>query len=190
MREKGIAFIVVIIVMAFMLTIGIALLSVTGTGPKVAGNIRTQQEAFNAAEAGFDAAWSSIDDSFGKGLWTSFDGHYLKEPSGIDFPSSQDKYFRRLTDLEILNFIDPDRDGNSNLNNVLYYNQSYLTGISTQRDTQYTYTVFLIDDETGSATSDPTDALLVCIGCVRTGSNVTTSRLEILLAIELPGANT
>jgi len=190
MREKGIAFIVVIIVMAFMLTIGIALLTVTGTGPKVAGNIRTQQEAFNVAEAGFDTAWTAIDDFFANGTWTSFEGHYLKEPYGIDLPSSQNNYFRRLTDTEILNLIDPDGDGNSSLNNVLFCNKSYLTSLSGQSSQRYTYTVFLIDDETGGATSDPTDALLICIGCVRSGSSVTTSRLEILLAVEIPGAST
>jgi len=188
--EKGIALLIVIIVMAFVLTIGVALLTVTSTGPKVAGNIRDQQEAFNAAEAGFDVGWTAIGDFFAKGSWSSFEGHYLKEPYGIDMPSSKENYFRRLSDLGILKLIDPDGDGKSNLDNVLFYRQAYITNFQGQLDTQYTYTVFLVDDESGSAASDSSDALMVCIGCIKAGSSTSTSRLEIGLAIELPGANT
>ena len=188
--EKGIALFVVIIVMAFILTLGVALLTVTGTGPKVAGNIRDQQEAFNAAEAGFDTAWTTIGDFFAKGSWSSFEGHYLKEPYGIDIPSSQENYFRRLTDIELLNLIDPDGDGISNLDNVLFFKRPYIIDYEGQLETQYTYTVFLIDDETGSGTSDSSDAIMVCIGCIKMGASITTSRLEIGLGVELPGAKT
>ena len=59
-KERGVSLIIVILVMAFMLTVGIALVTITSTGPAVAGNIRLQDQAFNAAEAGFDAAWTSI----------------------------------------------------------------------------------------------------------------------------------
>lgn len=53
---------IVILVLAFMLTVGVAVLAVTTSGPKVSASMRYQEEAFNAAEAGFDAARMSIDD--------------------------------------------------------------------------------------------------------------------------------
>jgi hypothetical protein len=56
-------------------------------------------------------------------------------------------------------------------------------------DTRYTYTAFLIDDEAAGGAPEPGDALLVCIGSFTFGSAVITSRLEIELAVELPGAS-
>lgn len=184
--QRGAALIVVILVLAFLLTIGIVLLTVTGTGSKVAGNIRTQQQAFNAAEAGFDTSWLAIEDLFVNEAWTSFDGHYLKEPYGIDLPLDTN-YFRKLTDLELLNLLDPDDDGICDYDNVIFFKQAYHLDENGVLDARYTYTAFLIDDEAGAGASDPADALMVCVGVFAMGSNVTTSRLEVGLAIELPG---
>ena len=52
--ERGMALVIVILVLAFLQVIGIVLLTVTGTGPRVAGNIRSQQQAYNGADAAFD----------------------------------------------------------------------------------------------------------------------------------------
>jgi hypothetical protein len=189
--ERGISLIIVIMIMSFMLTVGVALLTITSTGPKVAANIRSQQQAFNAAEAGFDTAWTTIEENFASGLWGSFEDHYLKKPNGIDDPSSENYYFRGLTDDEILNLIDPGGDGVADLDNVLYYQEPFITEKGGTLDSRYTYTVFLIDDETGTKTSDPADALMVCIGCVKVGNKIlSTSRLEVLLNTLVPGAKT
>ena len=183
--EKGMALIIVVIVLAFLQVIGLVLLQVTGTGPKVAGNIRTQQQALNAAEAGFDVAWTNIEEYFSIGDWAHFDGHYVIEPAGIDDPQS-DNYFRRLTDLEILNLMDPDWDGTSDLENVIFCRQPYFQTESGP-DNRYRYTAFLIDDEAGGGIPDPNDAILVCIGTVEIGNTITTTRLEIELVLERPG---
>lgn len=185
-HEKGMALIVVILVLAFLQVIGLVLLTVTGTGPKVAGNIRTQQQAYNAAEAGFDVTWTTIEESFADGSWVRFDGHYLTQPAGIDDPQSN-LYFRRLTDLELLALIDPDGDGIPNMNTVLYFRETYATHPDGSPDTRFTYTAFLIDDEAVGGTPDPSDAILVCIGGVGTGASMITTRIEIELAIQLPG---
>ena len=185
-REKGMALIIVILVLAFLQIVGLVLLRVTATGPRVAGNIRTQQQAYNAAEAGFDVAWMQIENFFSLGVWAHFDGHYLSQPSGIDDPQA-DNYFRRLTDLELLNLIDPDWDGTPDLSTVIYCRQRYVQTQGEDLDNRYRYTVFLIDDEAGSGIPDPNDAILVCIGSAEIGENVTTSRLEIELVVESPG---
>jgi hypothetical protein len=191
-REKGMALIIVVIVLAFLQVIGLVLLQVTGTGPKVAGNIRTQQQAYNAAEAGFDVAWTNIEEFFGLGEWAHFDGHYLSEPSGIDDPQS-DNYFRRLTDLELLNLIDPDGDATPDVSTVIFCRKTFIPTedeiykTEDGTDTRFRYTVFLIDDEAGGGISDPNDALLVCIGSATLGESITTSRLEIELVLERPG---
>jgi len=72
-HEKGVGLIVVILVLSFMMSVGLVLITTTSTGPEVAGNIRDQQQAFNAAEAGFDNTWLTIDGYFVEGGWTSFD---------------------------------------------------------------------------------------------------------------------
>ena len=190
--EKGMALVIVVIVLAFLQVVGLVLIQVTGTGPKVAGNIRTQQQAYNAAEAGFDVAWTEIEEYFSIGDWAHFDGHYLIEPAGIDVPQS-DNYFRRLTDVELLNLIDPDKNNTPDVSTVIFcrktfvpaQDEKYEAGDGT--DTRYRYTVFLIDDEAGGGISDPNDAILVCIGSVEIGGNITTSRLEIELVLERPG---
>jgi len=180
-HERGVALIVVIWVMSFLLSIGLVLLTVTGTGPKVAGNVRTQQQAFNAAEAGFDVAWEQIEEYFETSVWTTFDAHYLTQ---IDNPNSG-SYFRKLTNLEIMDIIDPDGDGTADVDNILFCRQPYVQKQDGSWDLRYTFTAFLIDDEAGGGTAEPNDAILVCIGCAGVGYNLTTARLEIELAVEL-----
>jgi len=186
-HQKGVGLIVIFLVLAFLQIIGFALLIVTGTGTRVAGNMRTQQQAYNAAEAGFNTSWISVEDAFADGDWISFEGHYVTEPTGIDNPIA-DNYFRKLTDQEMLNLIDPDADGTPDVSNVLYFRQPYIPTGSGTYNTLHTYTVFLIDDEAGGGTADPTDALLVCIGAVGSGNNITTTRLEIELVIRTEGS--
>ena len=184
-HKKGMALIIVILILAFLQVVGLVLLTVTSIGPRVAGNIRRQQQAYNAAEAGFDITWTTIEESFANGSWPRFEGHYFTEITGIDDPLSNN-YFRKLTDLELLDLIDPDGDGVANVGFIIYYREPYIQQ-GGSFDLRYTYTAFLIDDEAGSGAPDPADALLVCIGISGTGSNIITSRLEIELAIQLPG---
>ncbi|MCP2519109.1 pilus assembly PilX N-terminal domain-containing protein [SCandidatus Aminicenantes bacterium Aminicenantia_JdfR_composite] len=183
MKNKGSALIIAILMIAFLASAGILLILVTTTGPRVASNIRLQEEAFNAAEAGFDAAWAVIENFFETEQWASFDGHYLttdKNGNNIDTPWINGEvnpyYFRRLSDEELLNALEglqpePTTPG------LIFNRQTFI-----QDNQNYTYTVFLIDDEAGSGTSDPTDALLVCIG---TGPGNTTKRLEIEIYVEI-----
>jgi hypothetical protein len=182
-RRSGFALIVVILVLAFLLSVGIGLLSITSAGPKLAGNVRSQEQALNAAEAGFDLSWAQLDFAFNNGEMTSFDGQYLKDPAGIDLPSSVN-YFRKLTDLELLNLLDADKDGVADYPNVLYFRDTFQPLGS---ENILTYTIFLIDDEAGGGTLDNTDALMVCIGTAGSGPSLTTSRLEIVIAVESPG---
>lgn len=182
--RKGTGLIVIIVVLAFLLSIGITLITITSTGPKVSANIRAQDQAFNAAEAGFDAAWLAIEDQFANESWLSFEGHYLRDPTGIDLPQD-DNYFRKKTDLEILNMLDPNNDGVPDVDNVLFFKQPYIRRADGTYDPNYTYTVFLIDDEAGGGVADPTDALLVCIGVIGQGANLSTARIEVELAVEL-----
>lgn len=180
-QERGFGILIVVIIMAFMMTLGIAMMTITGTGSKVAGNIRNQEKAFNAAEAGFNYAWISVEEMFLAEVWDSFSGHYLTEPSGIDLPSST-YYFRRLTDQEIFALIDTNGDGTPDVNNVLFFQQAFIPVSGGGLDTNITYTIFLIDDEAGGSTPDPLDTLMVCIGAVGTGPGMTTARIEIELA--------
>jgi hypothetical protein len=170
--------------MSFLVTVGIAVITVTGVGSRVAGNLRAQHHAFNAAEAGFDATWIAIEDLFLNEAWTSFDGNYLVDPTGIDLPLDVN-YFRKLTDQELLTLLDSNDDGTPDYNNIIFFKQEFIPAQGGGTDPRYTYTAFLIDDERGGGTSDPGDALLVCIGTAGTGSTMTTSRLEIVLAVEL-----
>lgn len=188
-HQKGVGLIVIFLVLAFLQIIGFALLMVTGTGTKVAGNMRTQQQAYNAAEAGFNMAWVEIEDAFAEGEWIAFDGHYLTstEIEGIDDPQS-DNYFRKLTDLEILEKIDSNGDGTPDVDNVVYYRQPFIQTGGGSYNMLHTYTAFLINDEAGGGTTDPSDALLVCIGCVGSGNNLTTTRLEVELVIRSQGS--
>lgn len=185
-HERGMGLIVVILVLAFMLTVGIVLVTITSSGTKVTGNIRWQKQAFNAAEAGFDSAYLAIEDFFAGASWTSFDGHYLIDPAGIDIPLD-DYYFRRKTDTEVLALLDPTGDGNPDYDNVIFYKTPFIPDGAGGYDTRYTYTVFLIDDEKGGGLADPGDVLMVCIGAVQLGDTLITSRVEVELVVELPG---
>lgn len=182
-KQKGSGLIVVILVMTFLVTVGVSLITVTSIGSRVTGNVRAQQEAFNAAEAGFDVAWIAVEDFFLNHAWTSFDGRYLTEPAGIDIPLDVN-YFRYLTDQELLNVLDQDGDGNPDYSNVIFFKVEYISTAAGGTDPRYTYTAFLIDDEAAGGMSNHGDALLICIGTAGTGPRMSTSRLEILLAVE------
>ena len=183
-HEKGMGLVIVILVMVFLSTIGLALITTTSTGPAVAANVRTQQEAFNAAEAGFDASWVNIQGFFSGGGWVNFDGHYLQDPTGIELPGDSN-YFRSQTDEELLNLIGDFNAGTTAYTNVIFYKQTYIPAKGGGLDPKYTYTAFLIDDEWGGGTSDHNDVILVCIGVVQKGGSLTTTRLEIELAIDV-----
>jgi len=182
-KEKGSALVVVLLVLAFLQIVGIVLITVTGTGPKVAENVGEQEQASNAAEAGFDSVWASLEELFAMGTWVDFDGHYLAQPTGIDNPQS-DNYFRKLTDTEILNLIDPDGDGVPNLDNVYCFRQNFIQNPDGTADTRFSFTAFFIDDQAGGGVSNPDDALMVCIGVVQMGKTVTTTRIEVEVALE------
>lgn len=196
-QPRGSGLIAVILVLAFMLTVGVAVLTVTSSGPKVSASMRYQEEAFNAAEAGFDAARMTIEDSLAAGSWGSFADHYLTSPDGIDIPflnmnlaTPNPVYFRRLTDEQILRLLDQNSDGQAdNPLQVVFFEEPFVYDRNNNLDLRYRYTVFIIDDEAGFNTTDPTDFLMVCIGVVRSGPEITdrilaTCRLEI--EIELP----
>ncbi len=183
-QEKGSGLIVVILVMAFLVTVGIAVITVTGIGSRVAGNIRTQHNAFNAAEAGFDSTWIAIEDLFINESWINFEGHYLVDPAGIDIPQDVN-YFRKLSDQELLNLLDSNDDGTPDYGNILFFKQEFVPAQGGGTDPRFTYTAFLMDDERGGVASDPFDALLVCIGTSGTGSSMTTSRIEVVLQVSL-----
>ena len=186
-KDRGSGLIVLVIVTAFLLAVGLLLLYVTGAGPQVAGNLRLQEQAFNAAEAGFDNAWSALEGYFIAAGWENFDGHYVTLPAGIDLPAD-DNYFRKKTDQDILTMLDPGGDGTADDPNVIFYKIPYVLNPSGGLDTRYAYTAFLIDDEGGLGTPDAYDTLLICIGTVQVqGRIIASSRLEIVLTTQLPG---
>jgi len=188
-REAGAGLIIVILIIAFLIAVGIPLLTLTGAGPKISGSFRLHDEAFNAAEAGFEAARKLIDSQIAMGQWTNFAGRYLIQPTGIDIPFNASGnvntgYFRRKTDQELLSLFDTNGDGTAEVANLLYFQQTFARDGQGNIDLRYTYTVFIINDEAGGAAVDATDALMVCIGVVRSGSRILdTSRLEIEVAI-------
>lgn len=182
-QERGVGLIIIIMILAFMLSVGLALSTITRSGPTVSANIRLQEEAFQAAEAGFDDAWVVVEDYFAGGFWTSFDGHYLCEPAGIDLPTDLN-YFRKKSDLELFNMLDQDGDGSSDYPNIIFFKQPFVQS-GAGLDLNLTYTAFLIDDEAGGGSADPSDALLILIGVRQSGNEITTARLEVGVAIEL-----
>jgi hypothetical protein len=148
--------------------------------------LRSQEEAFNAAEAGFNAAQSQLKAYFSGGTWTSFEGHYLTQPTNIDRPfvsyAVNPSYFRRMTDEEILLALDPGKDGTADYAPLLSFQQTFATIETGATDIRLAYTAFLINDEAAGGTPDPGDVLLVVIGVVKSGTRILAStRLEIVL---------
>ncbi len=188
-HERGAGLFIVILVAAAMAALGLSLLTLTSTGSKMAGGLRTQEEAFNAAEAGFEATRAVLENSFTAGGWTDFSWHTLKLPLGIDMPTilglTSPAYFRRLTDEELLGLLDAAGDGTPDVAPVLAFRQTFALDGAGATDARLVYTAFLIDDEAGGGIADPSDALLVVIGEVRQGSRTLAStRLEIGLAFQ------
>jgi hypothetical protein len=139
-NDRGFSLIALILIMAFLLTVGILLLYV------------------------------------------------LTTPAGIDIPYDAG-YFRRLSDEELLAALDQNGDGTPDDPNVIFFKVPYITTPEGGLDPRYTYTAFLVDDEAGGGTPNPGDCLLICIGVVDQSGNLTTTRLEIGLAIQLSGTN-
>jgi len=84
----------------------------------------------------------------------------------------------------MLNVLDPGGDGNPDYANIIFYKVEFIPVYGGGTDPRYTYTAFLIDDEAVGGTPDPDDALLICIGTAGTGPKMSTSRLEVVLAVE------
>jgi hypothetical protein len=186
-RENGSGLIVVILVVALLAGIGIPLLTLTSVGPKISGSLRFHEEAFNAAEAGVEGARILLENLLSNKTWTSFAGHYLIQPTGIGTPivsgAPNPAYFQRKTDGEILLSFDSDGDGTANVANLLAFRNTYAVDEKGAIDRRLEYTAFLIDDEAGAGTSNPTDALLVVIGAVRSGTKLLDSvRIEVLIS--------
>jgi hypothetical protein len=171
-RERGSGLIVVIMIVAFMLAVGMLLLAVTGTSPKASDSLRLQGLAFDAAEAGFNAAWVALNDGFNGGVYSSFAGHYrttFNGVEGLDDPALRDTYFRGLTDEQIFEdcLLHPDPT------TIIFNNEPLAT------DPRCSYTVFLINDEAPNTIApNDNDCILLCIG---RGPRNTYKRLEILI---------
>lgn len=185
-RQRGAGLFIVILVVAGLAALGMTLLTLTAMGPKMSGGLRSQEEAFNAAEAGFNAAQALVKSYFSGGTWFNFEGHYLTQPSNIDRPfislAVNPNYFRRLSNEDILLALDPGKDGTADYAPLLYFNQTFATNESGATDTRLSYTVFLINDEAAGGVPDPADVLMVVIGVVRSGTQILASaRLEIVL---------
>jgi hypothetical protein len=166
-RERGSGLIVIIMIVAFMMAVGMLLLTVTGLSPKAADNLRLQGLAFDAAEAGFSAAWIVLGDDILNKVISSFDGQYRTTfggNPGLDDPASPN-YFRGLTDEQLV------ADVHARPANALFDSEPLAT------DGRCAFTVFLINDEPpGTITVDNSDCILVCIG---RGPRNTYKRLEI-----------
>jgi len=184
--ERGSGLFIVILIVAGLAALGVSLLTLTSMGPKMSGGLRSQEEAFNAAEAGFNAAQSVIKGHFGDGSWLNFEGHTLTQPSNIDLPfissAVNPNYFRRVPDEDLLLALDPGKDGMADYAPLLFFNQTFATNESGATDTRLSYTAFLINDEAAGGAADPNDVLMVVIGAVRAGTLIlATTRLEIVL---------
>jgi hypothetical protein len=170
-RERGSGLIVVIMIVAFMLAIGMLLLTVTGASPKASDSMRLQGMAFDAAEAGFNSAWIVLNDAFLNKIYTSFNGHYRTQfggAEGLDDPLSP-SYFRGLTDAQIVADIAADPT------NAIFNSEVLAT------DPRCAFTVFLVNDEApGTIAADDNDCILVCIG---RGPRNTYKRLEIVIEV-------
>ncbi len=173
-RERGSGLIVIIMIVAFMLAVGMLLLTVTGMSPKASDSMRLQGMAFDAAEAGFNAAWVVLNDNFINRVSASFGGQYRTNfggAPGLDDPLSP-SYFRGLTDEQIVADVAAD---NTAANPALFSSEPLAT------DPRCAFTVFLINDEApGTITADDHDCILVCIG---RGPRDTYKRLEIVIEV-------
>jgi hypothetical protein len=173
-RERGSGLIVIIMIVAFMLAVGMLLLTVTGTSPKAADSMRLQGMAFDAAEAGFNAAWIILNDSFMNRVMSDFSAQYRTNfggAPGLDDPISPN-YFRRLTDAQLVADIAAD---NTASNPALFSSEPLAA------DPRCSFTVFLINDEApGTIAADDRDCILVCIG---RGPRNTFKRLEIVIEV-------
>ena len=171
LQQRGSGLIVIIMIVAFMLAVGMLLLTITGTSPKISDSMRIQGMAFDAAEAGFNAAWAALNDAFTNKVYTSFAGQYRSNfggTPGLDDPLST-SYFRGLTDEQIV------ADVNADLTNAIFHSEVLAT------DPRCTYTVFLINDEApNTMTPNDNDCILVCIG---RGPRDTYKRLEIVIEV-------
>jgi len=191
-RERGVGLILVFLVAAFMAALGLSLVTLTMMGPKMSGGVRQQEEAFNAAEAGFDAARVVIENHLAAGEWTSFTGHTLAQPAGFDIPfisgAANPAYFKRLTDEEILQAFDSGGDGTADVSPLLFFRQTFARDENGAVDPRLAYTAFLIDEEAGGGDPDPGDVHMIVIGEVRAGTRIlATTRLAIVLAFQNPG---
>jgi len=170
-RQRGSGLIVIIMIVAFMLAVGMLLLTVTGTSPKVSDSMRLQGMAFDAAEAGFNSAWVGLNDNFLNRVYSSFAGQYRSNfggAPGLDDPLSP-SYFRGLTDEQLV------ADVAADPTNVLFNSEVLAT------DSRCAFTVFLVNDEApGTITADDNDCILVCIG---RGPRNTYKRLEIVIEV-------
>ena len=172
-RERGSGLIVSIMIVAFMLAIGMMLLTVTGTSPKVSDSMRLQGMAFDSAEAGFNSAWIVLNDAFLNKVYSSFGSHYRTQfngAEGLDDPLSP-SYFRGLTDEQIVD----DCAAHPDPATIIFNSEPLAT------DPRCTFTVFLINDEApGTIAADDNDCILVCIG---RGPRNTYKRLEIVIEV-------
>ena len=170
-RERGSGLIVIIMIVAFMLAVGMLLLTITGTSPKVSDSMRLQGMAFDSAEAGFNAAWVVLNANFLNRVSSSFNGQYRTTfggSPGLDDPLSP-SYFRGLTDEQIVADIAADPT------NVIFNAEPLAT------DPRCTFTGFFINDEApGTIAADDNDCILVCIG---RGPRNTYKRLEIVIEV-------
>jgi hypothetical protein len=167
--RNGMGLIIVILVVAFLLAVGLTVIAVTQTGPEVAGNVRLHQQALQAAEAGFDAAWKQISDQLGGGIISDFSNIYRTTyggASGFDDPANAN-YYRRLTDAQIV------ADVKANSENEIF------ADVAMPGDDRFAYTVFLVNDEF-FGTADETDCIMVCIG---RGPRDSYARIEVEIAL-------
>lgn len=170
-RQRGSGLIVVIMVVAFMLAVGMLLLTVTGTSPKISDNIRLQGMAFDAAEAGFNSAWGVLNDQFLNKVAENFGTMYRTTfggAEGLDDPQSP-LYFRSLTDEQLWTDMAVDNT------NTIFAAEPLAT------DPRCSFSVFLINDEApGTIIADDRDCIMVCIG---RGPRDTYKRLEIVIEV-------
>ncbi len=161
-------------IVAFMLAVGMLLVTVTGTSPKAADSMRLQSMAFDAAESGFNAAWIVLNDNFLNRVTSDFGAQYRTNfagAPGLDDPASPN-YFRSLTDEQLVADVEAD---NTAANPALFSSEPLAT------DPRCSFTVFLINDEApGTIAADDRDCILVCIG---RGPRNTFKRLEIVIEV-------